>query len=305
MNVTLRHLRAFIEVARRGSFSRAAQELAVSQPALTITINQFEELLGVRLFDRTTRRVILTGNGEEFLPTAERLIDDFEAAISNMRVLAAGRRGRVRAAVLASVAVRLMPPIVTRFIEAYPEVTVQLHDANSSGIQRRVSHGEVDFGLGSFWEADPDLEFAPVMRDPFGLVCREDHPLARERCPLPWSELAGYSLLGLTRNTAIRLTLTGLINLPESVRAPRYEVSNLAALTGLLGAGLGAAALPEITVPQIQSSTFVFRPLVEPKIEREICLIARRGRTLSPTTQNFRDLIIDSIPQKWAFAPRN
>ncbi|MCG8356733.1 MAG: LysR family transcriptional regulator, partial [Kiloniellales bacterium] len=95
MNVTLRHLRAFVEVAHQGAFTRAAQALALSQPALTVVINQFETELGFKLFDRTTRRVRLTQEGERFLPTAEHLLDDFDQALEDLRAVSERRRGKV------------------------------------------------------------------------------------------------------------------------------------------------------------------------------------------------------------------
>jgi DNA-binding transcriptional LysR family regulator len=134
VNVTLKHLQAFVAVAQEGSFTRAARRLALSQPALTIQINQFEEELGVKLFDRTTRRVLLTDNGAEFLPTAERLLDDVETAIAQVRDVAARRRGRVGVATLPSIAMKLMPAMVAEFRSTYPGVSVHLLDANASGV---------------------------------------------------------------------------------------------------------------------------------------------------------------------------
>ena len=298
MSVTLKHLRAFVEVAHQGNFTRAAEALALSQPALTITINQFEELLGVKLFDRTTRRVRLSGEGEDFLPTAVRLVEDFDAAISDIRAVAERRRGRVGIAALPSVAMHLLPEIVAKFTESYPRISVHLHDANASGIQRRVARNEVDFGLGSRWEDAPDLTFEPLLRDPFGLVCRADHPLGQSRTAIKWRDLEGYPFLGLARDTGIRPLLNGLDALPDTVQSPQHEVSNIATLEGMLRAGLGITALPALAVPQAQPSKLVFRPLKVPVLERDICAITRRGRSLSPAAQSLFDLTLRDIQRR-------
>lgn len=300
MNVTLKHLQAFVTVAREGSFTQAAKQLALSQPALTIQVNQFEEELGVRLFDRTTRRVALTDNGAEFLPAAQRLLDDFEAAIADVREVAQRHRGRVGVATLPSIAVRLMPRIVADFQAAFPGVSVHLHDANASGVQRHVRLKEVDFGLASMWEPDQDLEFETVLTDAFGLVCRDDHPLAAGTGPVAWQELAGHSFLGLAPDTGIRPLVRAAEGLPENVHQPQVEVSNIATLEGMLMAGIGISALPELALPDQYKDRLVFRPLVEPEMTRAICLITRRGRSLSPAAQSMRDMILERLSQRAA-----
>lgn len=300
MNVTLRHLRSFIEVARRGNFTRAAEALSVSQPALTITINQFEEGLGVKLFDRTTRRVRLTSEGAEFLPTAQRLIEDFDAAIAGMRDVAERRRGRVGLAALPSVAVRLLPRIVAHFSQAHPGIQIHLHDDNASGVELRVRRNEVDFGIGSLWAPNPELEFRVLITDSFGVVCRADHRLGRERGPIAWRAIADEPFLGLAADTGIRPLLDAAKTLPDNVRAPRYEVSNTATLEGMLKAGLGITALPALAMPADGASGLVFRPLQRPALRREIGLITRKGRSLSPAAQRLHDLIVETLPETWA-----
>lgn len=297
VNVTLKHLQAFVGVAREGSFTAAAKRLALSQPALTIQINQLEEELGVRLFDRTTRRVALSDNGAGFLPSAERLLDDFESAIAEVREVAERRRGRVGVATLPSIAVKLMPDIVAEYQEAYPGISVHLHDANASGVQRLVRRKEVDFGLASQFEPDQDLAFETVLRDRFGLVCRRDHPLAGGAGPVSWDALSGHAFLGLARDTGIRPLLESVEALPDSLRQPRVEVSNIATLEGMLRAGVGISALPELAVPEGRDGDVVFRPLTTPELTRSVCLISRRGRSLSPAAQSMRDMIVARLGQ--------
>lgn len=305
MNVTLKHLRSFVEVARQGNFTRAARALSLSQPALTITVGQFEDTLGVKLFDRTTRRVRLTSEGQDFLPAAVRLLEDFDTAISGIRDVAERRRGRVGVAALPSVAMRLLPRIVARFTERYSGINVHLHDDNASGVGERVRRNDVDFGIASRWEPIDDLSFRPLIKDSFGLVCRADHALAKAQGPLTWRELAGHAFLGLAPDTGIQQLLREVKDLPQTIQAPKCEVSNIATLEGMLEAGLGITALPALAVPVAQPGTFVFRPLVRPKIEREICLITRQGRSLSPAAQSLRDMIVEHFPPRWAAGAAN
>ena len=295
MNITLKHLRVFVEVAHQGSFTRAAERLSLSQPALTIAVGQFEESLGVRLFDRTTRRVSLTSDGEDFLATAERLLEDFDVAVADMRDLAERRRGRVGIAALPSVALRLLPEVVADFSKAYPGVRIHLQDANARGVQERVQRKEVDFGIGSLWEPDPELAFEALIRDPFVMVCRREHPLARGKGPLPWRRLAGHDFIGMGRDTGIRPLIHAVRDLPEAVQMPKCEVSSIPALEGMLEAGLGVAALPLLAVPTGRSKRLVSRRLVEPVVEREIGLLTRRGRSLSPAAEQMRSMLVESL----------
>lgn len=295
MNVTLKHLRAFVRVAEEASFTRAAKRLAVSQPSLTIQITQLEEELGLRLFDRTTRRVRLTSNGEEFLPIARRLLDDLRGAIAEVRAVAECRRGRVTVAALPSIAASLMPNIVIQYSALYPAVAVHLHDCNASDVQGRVLRGEVDFGISSMWEPNEDLGFEPILRDRFGVVCRSDHPLGQSRSPLPWRALAETTYLGLAADTGIRPLLRRIDDLPDSIYAPQFEVSNITTMQGLLEAGLGISALPELTIRGGRMSDLVFRPLIEPVLTRDLCLITRRGRSLTPAAQGMHELVKQTL----------
>jgi len=94
-NTSIRHIRAFLAVARDGSFTRAAESLHLTQSTLTGTIKQLEEQAGLTLFDRTTRQVLLSGEGERFLPVAERLLSDFDTAMTDLRAVAEQQQGQV------------------------------------------------------------------------------------------------------------------------------------------------------------------------------------------------------------------
>ena len=293
MNVTLKHLQAFVRVAQAGSFTRAARVLGLSQPALTTTVKDLEEELGVRLFDRTTRRVTVTGEGEQFLPVAERLLSDLENAVSDMRAVAESRRGRVGLATLPSVAQIFLPGVIAQFTQRHPGISIHLHDANASGVQRRVKMREVDFGIASQWTYDPDLSFTPILCDVYGVVCRDNHPLARGRDSIAWRELDGHAFLGLAIDTGIRPQLDRTPNLPESVRAPKHEVSNIVTLGSMLAAGLGISALPELAVPEVAGVRMHFRRLIDPVVEREIGIIRVAGRTLTPPAERLLQLIVE------------
>jgi len=297
MSLALRHVRAFVEVARQGSFTRAAEKLLLSQPALTITINQLEDLTGVSLFNRTTRRVNLTADGENFLPIAERLVADFDRAVSDLKAAAQRQAGQVSIAVLPSITINLFPEIFARIRGSYPDLRIQLRDDNSRGVQRQVRNNESDFGISNVWEMDPELEYTPLTHDPVGMACHRDHPLGRGTGPLSWSELDGVPIAGMSPDTGVHVLINSIDGLPENVRAPEYEVLTMAALGGILVAKLAVTALPSLAVPSFMTPALLFRELINPQVERELCLITRRNFPLSPAAQRVRDMLVAETPR--------
>jgi LysR family transcriptional regulator, carnitine catabolism transcriptional activator len=171
-------MRAFVVVARHGSFNRAADELSRSQPAVTLSIKQLESYVGLKLFERTTRKVTPTTAGEKFIPVAERLLREFDMAIYDVTATADCRSGHVSMSVLPSVATRILPDVISEFTEKFPDISIHVSDYNAQGVQRSVERNEVDFGIGSLWHPNSKLEFRPLMEDRFELVCHKDHPLA-------------------------------------------------------------------------------------------------------------------------------
>jgi LysR family carnitine catabolism transcriptional activator len=297
LSLSLRHVRAFVEVAHHGSFRRAAEKLFVSQPALTITIKQLEELVGVSLLHRTTRRVKLTVDGEDFLHIAERLVADFDRAISDLKTSARRRGGQVAIAVLPSLTINLLPELLARFKTANPGIRVILRDDNARGVQRQVLNNESDFGISNRWEEDSELTYTPLTLDPVGLVCPRDHPLAKSRRPLAWQKLEGLPFVGMSQDTGVYKLLNAIEECPESIRLPEYEVLTMAALGGILEAKLAITALPLLAVPSHMHPALVFRTLTEPRVERELCVITRRDYPLSAAAQEVRDMLLTEAPR--------
>jgi len=295
--LALRHIRAFVEVAHQGSFRRAAEKLFVSQPALTITISQLEELVGVRLLHRTTRRVNLTIDGEDFLPIAERLVADFDRAISDLKVSAKRRGGQVAIAVLPSLTINLLPGILARFKNANPGIRVILRDDNARGVQRQVLNNESDFGISNRWEEDSELEYTPLTLDPVGLVCPPDHPLGNSKSPVAWNKLEGLPFVGMSQDTGVYKLINAIEGCPESLRSPEYEVLTMAALGGILEAKLAITVLPLLAVPGHMHPALVFRTLIKPRVERELCIITRRDYPLSTDAQKVREMLLIETPR--------
>jgi LysR family carnitine catabolism transcriptional activator len=294
-HVTIKHLRAFRSVARFSSFTRAAEQLHMSQPALTMTIRQLESSLGISLFDRTTRSVILTPEGTDFLPLAERLVSDFDLAIQDMRAAATRRRGRIGVAAVYSVATKLLPSAISVFSERHPGVRLHLRDGNSSDVLRRVSRNEVDIGYASVDGNEGELDAVPLFRDQMGLLLRADHPLCRINRTLRWKDLDGFDFIGLAYGTATRPILDQIPDLPQSVVAPRYEVSNTTTMWAMVELGTGISTVPALSAPTSAQNVFRFRRLTHPVMWRTVCAVTRKGRSLSPAALEFSKLVAEYL----------
>lgn len=182
MNVSLRQLKVFLAVARAGSFSRAGDEIGLTQPAVSRCIRELEGELGLRLVDRTTREVTLTEVGQNLAGTLERVLDELETVLIETRGMGEQRRGRVRVASSPTLSASLMPECLSRCAARYPEITLILRDQVQAFALDSVRHGEVDLGVVVEPQSGDDLTLQPILTEPFSLVCRHDHPLAAQGC---------------------------------------------------------------------------------------------------------------------------
>jgi DNA-binding transcriptional LysR family regulator len=295
-NVTLRHLRSLVAVAETGSFTRAAQRLFVTQSTLTSTIQQLESSVGVRLFDRTTRKVAATPSAMRFCEQAERLLRDFDTMIGDLHALSESAQGSLRIAAAPSVLSWLLAPALNGFRAAYPKVTISLRDSGSQDIERRVLEGEVDFGISSAQSDDPELNYAPLFKDRYGVVCSPDHPLAGLTGPLHWSQVAAFqsTMVGLASDTKVGNLHRETMHRFDLSDCPE-EVSSSPSLYAMLVQGNRFSILPVLTAQTHQLERLVFRDLIEPVVHREVYLITRKLRSMSPSAERLQSALRSTL----------
>jgi DNA-binding transcriptional LysR family regulator len=289
-NVDLSDLRAFILVAELGVFQDAAQQLNVSQSALTRRIQKLEEMLGVTLLHRTTRRVELTTVGRSFLPKAQTVLNDLDAALLAVGEIAEHRAGQVSIACVPTAAYYFLPAVIKAFNVWYPQIRIRIVDEGANAALQSVINGDAELGLNMLGAQEPDLVFEPLLEDPFVLACRHDHDLASFN-HVHWRQLEPYHFITVGRQSGNRLLLD--IGLANSEWRPKwfYEVQHLSTSLGLVEAGLGVAALPSLAMPQGPHPLLISRPLVDPVLSRTMGLIRRRSHRLSPAAQKFHELL--------------
>lgn len=294
--ISLRHLRCFVAVAETGSFTVAAARLFQTQSSLTATIQQFEEAVGLKLFDRTTRRVVLTEDAVRFKSVADDVLRNFDNAIGDLQAISQSQRGHVRIGAPPSMIVHVVTPALAEFRKAYPNITISVRDGGSDRIERAVLNGDVDFGIASRLHNYPELNYVPILTDPFGVLFPEDHPLARKQARITWADLAPYDYIALTNDTGIGAFLEEYPELGLKDKSDTYDhASSTTSLYAMLSLGGKISVLPAVAAHAGALQKFRFVELSEPTISREICLVTRQFRSFSANTQRILDVLMRTI----------
>ena len=282
---SLRHLEVFCAVARAQSFTRAAEHLHVSQPVVSRTVRELERSLGVELFTRTTRSVSLTPHGDELLELAGDLVDRFERTMDRFAAYCRGDYGRIVVATLPSIAAGYLPPILVAFLAENPGTRVEILDVTASEAARAVESGAADLAIASP-TTTPSLHSDVLLRDKFVAVLSESHPLAAGRS-VTWAALADEPFIAMSVGSSVRV-LTDLAMADAGVTPTTVvEARNIATAGGIIAAGLGVSAFPELVLPLLSSTTIVTRALREPVVHREIAIITSAATALSPPAERF------------------
>lgn len=289
-DLNLRQLQTFVMVAKLGSFTRAAQLLHLSQPALTKQVRQLEETLGVRLFDRNTRRVELTHIGKELSPVISQLLQEIEAVVVNTKELAAQSRGVIRIAALPSVSSTLLPTAIAQFKERYPGISVILKDVIAQRLVTLVKTEEVDFGIGSLNVTDPEVRFSLLLTDRMIVVFLPGSTLGQKKT-IGLRDLAGLPLVLMDPGSSVRKLVDEAFESIGQIAKPAFEATYMSTAAGMVKAGLGVAILPASTFEMGELTGLHTRPLKHPALTREIGVIEKSGRSLSPAADSFLQML--------------
>lgn len=295
MEYLLKEIDVFVKIIELGSFKAAAEDLNLTQSAMTQRLKKLEDALGVRLIERTTRSVSPTAIGARFLPMAKRMILQFEQSMSDLDDLIKVKKGQVTIASLISVATYVLPAALRDFSTAHPDVGVRVLDDAEQEIAGYVQRGEAEFGIDMQTPSKTDdLTRTPLMRDRYVLACHAGHPLASQRA-VSWRALAGMPLVTLgSRSGTSRLFLSRIEGAANS-SAWRYEVQHLSTLIGFVEAGLGVGIVPAMAIEGRSGASLVQRRLIEPDLRRTIVLIQRRGMELSPAAQVLKASLLSAF----------
>ncbi|HLZ94590.1 MAG TPA: LysR family transcriptional regulator [Candidatus Dormibacteraeota bacterium] len=242
----LLHVEGFLEVARRGSVSRAAEALFITQPTLTARLHALENELGVKLFLRTPRGMRLTEAGHAWVPYAERAMRALVEGRDALDQVMTASAGHLMLAAAPAVSTYLLPELLERFVAMHPRVEVSVRTGHSEDLVTLVLRDEVQIGLGRVIQ-HPELEIRPFHKEELVLVCAPDHAFVKRRT-VTMADVTNEKLIMFDR-TSSYYEITHSAFAAAGVRLKHYmELDSIEAAKKMVERGLGVALLPATAV---------------------------------------------------------
>jgi DNA-binding transcriptional LysR family regulator len=294
-DLNARQLQAVLAVAEYRSFIAAAAFLHTSQPALTRSIKRVEDVLGVRLFERTTRRVEVTGAGREFIAVAERMLNDLAISVRSMREIGEAARGQVIISSIMSVASGVLPRIVAAFRKMRPGVELSVREGVHGTVLEDVRSGIADLGI-SYVDQLPDFVAAtPLRREVFDVILPRAHPLARSAkargTSVALAEIAAFPLVSLPSDSRTRRLIDGAAASEGVSLKHVVTVTQFATMMSFVRAGVGIAIVPSSAIAGLLGKDLAVLALSKPRLRRDVGLIWLRGRELTPAAQGLARIV--------------
>ncbi len=284
-----RRLQVFHTVARLLSFTKAAENLHMTQPAVTFQIHQLEEQFDTRLFDRTHNRISLTEAGQKVYEYADRIFElysEMEAAVQEMT---GGVCGALTIGASTTIAEYMLPTLLGDFKEQYPEVTIHLRVSNSEGIVSMVENNTLDLGVVESSVTNKNLAVEICKRDYLVAIVPPKHPLAEKKV-LPFSDLLEYPFICREEGSGTREVIGEYLNRLSNCQADlkiAMELGSPEAVKGAVEAGMGVSVVSRATIQkELRLGTLVALDL-EPPLERPFSFVHQK--------QKFRLRIIEEL----------
>ena len=275
MNVPFNQVLAFITVAQTGSFAEAAIQLHLSQPALSIAIKNLEDTLGGKLLIRSTRNVSLTPEGKAYFPVAKRLVSDWQQSLEDVHNQFTLAKGKLEVAAMPTYASNILPPILGKFHQCYPDINITVHDVIAEDVVEMVREGRCELGITFAPIEAPDLTFEMLYIDKFIAILPNKHPLL-EHTTLTWKALLNFPHISLQRPAGKRLLIDKALENEALSLSPSCETQQLVSVGKLVKAGLGVSVVPSTSQAQMINMGLQYREIEGPKISHQVGIITKR-----------------------------
>jgi DNA-binding transcriptional LysR family regulator len=289
-NVTLRQIEGFLLAGEMLSFSRAAEALHITQSAFSQLVRELEGALGVRLFDRTTRRIALTDAGVILHAKMKRGVVEIDDACEEARAIARVEHGHITVGTLGSLAVGVVTRALGDLRKSYPGVKVSMREDYNGPLLERVAQGEVDFAVCAYSSAASGLHFEHLYDDELVAVMSRADPMA-EVAAMRWSALKDASLVMLVRDSSTYEQVAVALAANRITREPDYEVANMFTALSMVRAGFGVTFIPAMVLGDVNMAGLAWKRLQRPVPTRHIGICRRGDRTASPAAARFEDLL--------------
>jgi DNA-binding transcriptional LysR family regulator len=280
MNVAPRQLRIFLSLAQSLNFSRTAEQFHMTQPSLSKIVKELEETLGLALFERSTRSVLLTPEGTALVPLARRVVDDYDSGLAAMQRLLASEARKVDIAALPSLATVLLPEAVQALEQDWPGVAVTVFDGSSEATLKRVLTRQVDFALASADPSKPELLYEEILRDRFvllsaGALSKRLGPVAR------LDDLVDLPLISMTDASTAKKYMIAAFMARDAEFRPKMQFDQAVTIGGFVRQGVGIAVMPYLGIQPLLAGGGFCVTEIEDAPQRSIGIVTRRAEALT------------------------
>ncbi|WP_306456531.1 LysR family transcriptional regulator [Pseudomonas sp. LJDD11] len=290
MRMTLRQLRIFNEVCDLRSYSRAAEEMSLTQPAVSLQIRQLEELVGQPLFEYVGKKLYLTEAADALRQASRDIFGRLESLDMQLSDMQGSLQGQLKLAIESSCKY-FVPHLFAAFKRQYPEVSLALAVVNRAQVIRRLSDNRDDLVIMSMVPQDMDLEFLPFLNNPIVAVAPAGHPLC-EQAQLSLKDLEPWPLLIRESGSGTRKACEEYFKEKRVHFTQTLEVSSSEAQRECVVAGLGLAMLTRHALSaELASGTLKELPVAELPLYRSWCVVQARDKRLSPVAHAFLGFI--------------
>lgn len=291
----LHQLKLFIDLVREGSFTRVAERNKLTQPAVSLQIQRLENELGAKLLERTTRRVLVTEEGQILASYARDILARAEEARQVLQERRGQMIGTIRVAAIHSVGLHELPSYLKRFIRMYPEVHLHIEYHPSDTVYQLVNQGAADVGLVAYPEARDSLITIPFLEDEMVVIVNPDHPLAKDHADsIRLEDLSGCEIIAFDSSIPTRRATDSVLSQAGVRVSIKMECDNVEIMKKMVEVGLGIAFVPQYSVldESNRDSLKVLR-LRDYCFLRPLGIIHRKGQPLSRPVQAFVALLTD------------
>ncbi|MAS10280.1 LysR family transcriptional regulator [Salinisphaera sp.] len=303
MNITLRQLKVFEAVARHASYTRAAEELHLTQPAVSIQVKSLEEAIGLALFEQFGKQIYLTTAGEEILRYSRGIaaqIDEIGDVVARLKGVS---RGSLYVAV-ATTANYFITHLLAAFHREFPEVSINLSVTNRQALLKQLAENRVDLVVMGEPPPDQGLAGTAFMDNPLVVIAPPDHPLG-QRKRIPLKTIAKQPFVVREEGSGTRAAMTRFARRHQIAFTPAMVMTSNEAIKQAVGAGLGLGLVSAHTLElDLYAERLQILDVAHFPIMREWYVVNREGKRLSPAAEAFKQFLVDHADTVWPTATK-
>lgn len=290
ISVNLDYIRYFVKLAEVQHYTKAANQLCISQPSLSHAIHQMEEELGVSLFEKRGHNTKLTKMGEEFLMYSRQTLSVLDEGIASMQRSAKGE-GLIRLGFLRVLGVHYIPGLAMQFKEAYPELCInfEFHSGRTRKLLDGLVNRQYDLVFCSKPSSEYNVSYTPVVSQDLVLIVSKKHPLAN-RQTIDLVEVADYPQIYFSRGSGLRDVIDELFASIHVVPHIAYETEEDQVIAGLVAQNFGIAIVPYMDILLKLDVSIIH--ISTPAYRREIFMVTPNDYTLPPVARNYHDFVL-------------